>query len=1087
MLHIKIKFEKQNNYKRIIEFPDGSKSMESGIILPQKWTSPETWSWVKPFHEYSLDELKKEGRDIALSMLGIDGIDYIRQINEPYRILIIETLDIPEISKVPWELACIEDNFITIDSYTPIVRKPDFVRFVKNININKPIRIAMISASPDDQNKLMVEQELMSAALSLSEHMTDAKIIMDEIFNCTKYKLKQIVRTNKYDMLYFTGHGAFSAGNGYLVLESDDKKTDLISANDFASLLRTQRDLSLVFLNCCNSGAVKTGKREGFLGFNDVARKVLKNGIPEVIATQASVFDITGRKLMKTFFEELFRDDDFDVAKALSIARSDVETDDSQFHDFYHFIHFSALDVSPKINIKESEKDFDDKINWREKVVFRTPNYMELGHNFIGRFSYISKIEEFWRHDDIKCIGIYGFGGIGKTYLCNRMEQRTLSDQKFDKSIWLDFREGSGDTEALFITQLANIAHDLGFSKYRDILDDYENFPTPLEKLRPFVEHLKSMDCKKVLLILDNLETIVNEHADFNDENIKNWFQEFIAHTPHSWKILITCRFRFEFFPHGRQLAKADWIQLSELGFTERLCFINSISSLRNFDDEKKTELIKTAGGHPYLLNLVVKYVSRHFELPQALIEASKKAAIYARLDFFLSLLTEEELDWLVILALFPKPIMTNGVLYTKGIRDSVNDVDFLAKGFDSAMHKLTDLSLVDAFDNKPLYIKPIIAYQLFKNKESSFCQSEQKINDTNRAIGVFFLSVAEKTEKRPDKAACLFHGIEPVLAQNDMKLINDYLQACAGIFLGFIPASAFVDIVKRAEGILLKKPDKDSFHTLGFCAQTLREMRHFKTALSIFEKMFSSKYLPDSEKGRIFGEIGTIYFIQRDWENSLKNYEEAIKWKEKTSNYIELGSTFHQIGMVYEKQQDWKNALKNYNEAIKWKEKTGNYIELGSTFRNIGNVYLIQKDWENALKNYEKSIEWDEKTDNYFKIGMTFANIGSVYLDKQDWKNALKNYEQAIKWFEKTGNYFELGLAFHQIARVYEEQKNISQALEFFVKGLQIAVNVENHEHIGACLNSIKRVLPYAEDEEKEKYEEILGNLLSEPQIDAD
>jgi len=55
---VQIRFERQGEgYRRIIDLPDGRKFIADNLIIPKEWHSPEPWPWVRPFHEYSREEL----------------------------------------------------------------------------------------------------------------------------------------------------------------------------------------------------------------------------------------------------------------------------------------------------------------------------------------------------------------------------------------------------------------------------------------------------------------------------------------------------------------------------------------------------------------------------------------------------------------------------------------------------------------------------------------------------------------------------------------------------------------------------------------------------------------------------------------------------------------------------------------------------------------------------------------------------------------------------------------------------------------------------------------------------------------------
>lgn len=495
---ITVKFEKHDkSYERTVRFPDRSQFVEDSVVIQPKWHSPETWSWVKPLHEYTRDQLAHEGQEVAQALLGQKGMEYIKN-NSPdsSRLVVFENQDLPEIARVPWEIACIDNEFILTDRFIPLVRQPEHVQTKRKLRIHSPLRMVLISASPTDQQSLMIEEELLTTALALGDQMAEGKIVVDEVLNCTREKLIEILRSNSYDIFYFTGHGHFQENTGYLVLENPGRTTDLVSARDVITALRRQKGLSLVFLNCCNAAAVGQPETYGWRGFGDVARKVLKLGVPEVIATQAAIFDTTARKIMISFFQELCPDEKFDIAKALTTARCDVESDLNQFHDFYHFVHLSSLGPYTEMEVKQRENIDEFGKGWREKVAYRTANYMALDKNFVGRFSYISRIEDAWWRDSVKVAGIHGLGGIGKTFLCNRMEERTLchaiASKRLNQSIWLDFREGQGNTLAGFLVQLAAWPMTWGFPNIKRSWTITKPFPPLWKNFDPLTSFWKA-------------------------------------------------------------------------------------------------------------------------------------------------------------------------------------------------------------------------------------------------------------------------------------------------------------------------------------------------------------------------------------------------------------------------------------------------------------------------------------------------------------------------------------------------------------------------------------------------------------------
>ncbi len=986
---LKIRFQKQDKgYQRQVTLPDGSAHTQDNVAIPEQWYIPKRWRWERQFYEFPRETLEKEGGALADTLLGIHGVDEVRDNPDLTGIVINENKDLPDIFRVPWELACVDGEFVCTDRSIPIIRQPDLRPSKRELKVHSPLRMALLSASPKDESPLQLEEEMLSLSLALGDPMAEGKIIVDEVLNCTRGKLQEIFRSNQYDIVYFTGHGGFRENTGSLVLEGNGGASEPMPAGDFASALRGQKSLSLVFLNCCNAAKVGEAESVGQKGFRDVARRVLRLGVPEVIATQASIFDATGRKIMKTFFEALCTNGDFDVAEALTSARVDVAGDTGRFgdfykyHDFYHFVHLRSREA-PVYEIVPRDTGKQDETDWRKKVRHDTSNYMKLDNNFIGRFAMISRIEDMWWDDSFKTIGLHGIGGIGKTFLCNRMEQRGLTHavdkKRLEQSIWIDFREGKGDSLAGFITQLAAIASDLGFPVFRTVLDDHEQYPSPFHKLRPLSEHLESRFKGKVLLVLDNMETVVNQAGEFKDPVLGEWFQSLISHTPLQTRILVTCRHHFNFYPEGRQLAKSGWLHLTELGYTERMGLINQTPELRALDDQRKGEVLKAAGGHPYLLYLVVSYLQCNPDLPEAVKNASKDTAAYSRLDDFLGLLSAEAIDWLVIMAVFPEPKHAQMIMVTKAILENAGDPEALAPSYQAAVSELGKLSLIKADQDGGIFIHPLVVFQLTGNVESAFYRSPDMINRIHHAVGVLFYNLAENRKERQAKVQSLRHGIESVLAQDDMELVGAYVQSCAEVFHGFVPVSVFLDITSRTEQKLMQASDQIDFAVLWICAQELSSMRDFDNAYKLLNRLLEHQSLPDHEKARIYGIIGKIWSQKRQWKEAIENYELSNLWAEKTEDEQSRGVTYHQIGRVYEQQREWSQALDNYGKALEWNEKSGNHFEMGGTYHQIGRVYEEDSQIDKALDAYLSGLTISIKTGSEEYAGGNFNSLRRI------------------------------------------------------------------------------------------------------------
>jgi tetratricopeptide (TPR) repeat protein len=245
---------------------------------------------------------------------------------------------------------------------------------------------------------------------------------------------------------------------------------------------------------------------------------------------------------------------------------------------------------------------------------------------------------------------------------------------------------------------------------------------------------------------------------------------------------------------------------------------------------------------------------------------------------------------------------------------------------------------------------------------------------------------------------------------------------------------------------------------------------RHFEEALALYEKVLKSSDI--NNRGSVYHQIGIIYQRQRNWNDALKNYQQALESKEQTGQLYLLGSTYHQIGIIYHEQRNWNDALKNHQQALEYKEQTGQLHLLGSTYHQIGMVYEEQRNWIEALKNYQIAINVNKLTNQLQDIGGNYYQIGMVYEEQKNWTEALNNYKIAIEFDEQNGQSHQLGSTYHQIGMVYGKQKNWTEALNNYKIAIEFDEQNGQSHQLGSTYHQIGMVY-----EKQEKWEEAFKN----------
>ncbi|MEO5913792.1 MAG: CHAT domain-containing protein [Luteolibacter sp.] len=208
------------------------------------------------------------------------------------RLNIVFTSMIPWVADLPWEIA--------FDSSVDAFLSCADVRFIRNVLTSTPanriepdrdkLRILVVAAQPAGLGSLSVDDE-RKAIYESFRPLIDSQLAEVEVLTGVTAELLHIkLRTpelSRFDVLHFIGHGEFDTRDdtGYLIFESEDRRSQRISSASFLNIVRS-RDIRVIFLNAC-----ETGRGNGSSYNRGVAMALARDGIPAVVANQYSVID----------------------------------------------------------------------------------------------------------------------------------------------------------------------------------------------------------------------------------------------------------------------------------------------------------------------------------------------------------------------------------------------------------------------------------------------------------------------------------------------------------------------------------------------------------------------------------------------------------------------------------------------------------------------------------------------------------------------------------------------------------------------------------------------------------------------------
>jgi hypothetical protein len=223
-------------------------------------------------------------------------------------------IDPLELHALPWELLCDEIDLLAADADTPFSRYLAVSRAWGTAIDERPIRVLAVISNPidlKDRYPDLASADIEAETQALQAAVGSAAQLDFLVAPVTLERLETELR-NKYHILHFIGHGAFSENKkqAALLMQDADGKARLVRDVDFAGMLnRLQAPPHLVVLAACQSA-----QQSSSAAFTGLGPQLVQIGLPAVISMQENVTVLTARQFAATFYQRLLEHGTVDLA-----------------------------------------------------------------------------------------------------------------------------------------------------------------------------------------------------------------------------------------------------------------------------------------------------------------------------------------------------------------------------------------------------------------------------------------------------------------------------------------------------------------------------------------------------------------------------------------------------------------------------------------------------------------------------------------------------------------------------------------------------------------------------------------------------
>jgi CHASE2 domain-containing sensor protein len=220
----------------------------------------------------------------------------------------------PSLATIPWELVYLpgDERFLASSTRTPLVRYLQSRAPNLGLEVRLPVRVLVVlpenAARGDAPLDLAREKATLQRALQplVRADAADVRFLERRV---TRARMRSALQgglaelgEEPFQIVCYAGHGHHDESRACLFLDADGGGTDEVDQEWLSELFEGRDEVKLVVLNACQ-GATVSALRP----FGGLAPRLVKAGVPAVVAMQYPVRDDEALTFAEVFYRALFR------------------------------------------------------------------------------------------------------------------------------------------------------------------------------------------------------------------------------------------------------------------------------------------------------------------------------------------------------------------------------------------------------------------------------------------------------------------------------------------------------------------------------------------------------------------------------------------------------------------------------------------------------------------------------------------------------------------------------------------------------------------------------------------------------------
>ena len=209
-------------------------------------------------------------------------------------------IEAPELSVLPWEFLYWprKECFLGTSIQFPIIRYLEIFEPIEELEVALPLKMLVAIPDSPELDTTHEKANLIQTLAGLGDHVN--LTFLEGMV--TPIRISDMLLEQRYHVFHFIGHGEYENDQAFLQFNSEEGGVQYIDDHQFVNLFTNHHSLKLIFLNSCKGAEISvTAPMAG------MAYRLVKAGIPAVVAMQYAIYDDAAIRFSREFYCSIFK------------------------------------------------------------------------------------------------------------------------------------------------------------------------------------------------------------------------------------------------------------------------------------------------------------------------------------------------------------------------------------------------------------------------------------------------------------------------------------------------------------------------------------------------------------------------------------------------------------------------------------------------------------------------------------------------------------------------------------------------------------------------------------------------------------